>query len=76
MGNQIAHLDWFATSTVEMTKEGDIAMTSCSKKTLRLFHQLLPQVGEVVITHQVSFLFLPTLLHISLDPTQWTWQPV
>ena len=40
-----------------MTKEGDVVTTSCSKKTLRLFHQLLQQVEEVTVTQQVSFLF-------------------
>ena len=57
-----------------MTKEGDVATTSCSKKTLCLFHQLLQQVGEVVITHQVSFLFLPTPLHIFLSLIRWVWR--
>ena len=73
IGNRIAQSDWFATSTEAMTKEGDITVPSCSKKTLLLSHQLLQQVGEVGVTHQVSFLSLPILSHIFLSLTQWAW---
>ena len=73
MGNQIACSDLFATNTEAMTEEEDVVTASCSKKMLRLFCQLLWQVREVVTTHQISFPFLSTLLHISRDLTHWTW---
>ena len=71
MGNQIAHSDLSATSTEAITEEEDIVTTSCSKKTLCLFHWLPLPVGEVITTHQVSFLFLQALSHIFQDPTRW-----
>ena len=73
MGNQVACSDLFATSTEVMTEEEDVVTASWSNKTLRLFHRLLWQVGEVVTTHQISFPFLPTLLCISQDLTHWAW---
>ena len=74
IGNLIARLDLFATSTEVITEEEDIVTTSCAKKTFCLFHWLLQQVGEVTTTHWVSSLFPLILLNISLDPTQWMWQ--
>ena len=71
IGNQITRSDWFTTNTEVMTKEVDIAMASCSKKMLCLFCQLLPLTGEDVTTHQISFLFLPALLHISPSLIHW-----
>ena len=71
IGNQIAHLDWFATSTEASVKEGDVAATSCSKKMLRLFHRLPQLVVKGVVTHRVSSLFLPALSHISPSLFQW-----
>ena len=74
MGKWIALSDWFATSTDAIIEEEDIVATLCSKKTLHLFHRLWLLIGEVVITHWVSFLFLLTLLHISPDLIHWRWQ--
>ena len=73
MGKRIALLDLLATSTDTITKEEDIVMASCSKKTLHPFHWLLWLTEGGTITQRISFLFLPILLCISPSPTLQTW---
>ena len=51
--------------------EEDVAATSCSKKMLHLFRWLRLLIVEGVTTHQISSLFIPTLLCIFLDQFQW-----
>ena len=76
MGNRKARSDLLATITEAMSREEeDVTTSSCFKKTAPLLHRRLPQFARGVITQQVSFPSLPSLLHISssLPPPMSRW---
>ena len=68
MGNCKARSDLLAIITEAMSREEeDVTTSSCFKKTAPRFRWRLPRFGGGVITQRVSFLSLPSLLHISLS---------
>ena len=76
MGNHKARSDLLATITEAMSREEEnVTASSCFKKTVPQFHRLLSQFARGVITQRVSFLSLPSLLHISsnLPPPSSRW---
>ena len=76
MGNHKARSDLLATITEAISREEeDVTTSSCFKKTAPWFCRHLPRFAKGVITQQVSFLSLPSLLHIlsSLPPPMLRW---
>ena len=68
IGNRSARSDLLATITEAILREEeDVTASSCFKKTAPRFRRHLLQFARGVITQWVSFLSLPSLLHISLS---------
>ena len=68
IGNHNARSDLSATITEAISREEeDVTTSSCFKKTVLRFHRHLSQSARGTATQQVSFLSLPSLLHISLS---------
>ena len=68
IGNRNARSDLLATITEAISREEeDVTVSSCAKKTAPWFRRHLPQSARGVVTQRVSFLSLPSLLHISLS---------
>ena len=68
IGNCKARSDLLATITEAISREEeDVTTSSCFKKTVPRFRRHLPQFARGVTTQRVSFLSLPSPLHISLS---------